>query len=108
MQNYTLREQWQIIKPVWRILVIILIIQIVGGITAVSDNIYGHIVVDFWFGGAVSTFPGFLIGLVWHKFSVKDLSKDSGVILFVGLICLILTIAAFVMPLEMFAAELQR
>ena len=108
MNNLSPSEQWKMIKPIWRILLMVLIIQIVGGTSAATDDIYGHVVVDFWFGGAVSTFPGFLLGLIWQKISVKNFQKDFGVILFVGLISLILSIAAFVMPLEIFAAELNR
>lgn len=108
MKQYTFSEQLKILKPLWRILVVILVTQVFGGMAAAMNNVYGHVIVDFWFGGAASTFIGFGLGTLWHRFSAKDFAGDLPVIKFLGLICITLSASGFVMPLELFVAEFQR
>lgn len=104
----TPKEQWMLIKPIWRILLATAVIQIAGGIIGIISSKYGHPFVDFWYGGAISTFPGFVIGSIWHHYtSPEKLINNKLTFLFIGAICLCLMISAFFMPLEQFATQMK-
>ena len=109
MNTYsTLREQWEFVKPVWRIMLVTLIAQLAGGVALIVIGKYGHPLVDFWFGGAVSTFPGFILGTVWHGYSAKEEIKNNLLAIgFIGILALMLTLAAFFVPLEQFSLSMQ-
>jgi len=105
--SYTLKEQWEFIKPIWRILLVASLAQLIGGFTAIFIGKYGHFIIDFWFGTAISTFPGFILGLLWHS-SKKQIKDNLLAIGFIGFLSLTLTLSAFFMPLENFASSLQQ
>lgn len=103
----TLNDQWNFIKPIWRILVILGVMQIAGGVTGVVVGKYGNIMVDLWYGGVLTTIPGFLLGLIWHKLSKRaDSRNDLLPIVFTGFLCVMLTAGVFFIPLEKMAMEL--
>jgi len=107
--HYTLKEQWEFVKPIWRIMLAVLLVQLVAGLTSIVIGRYEHPFLDFWFGGAVSTFPGFILGLLWQTYSSKETIKNNLLAIgFIGSLCLIVTSAAFFMPLEQFSLALQR
>ena len=107
--HYSFSEQWQIIKPIWRILLLALLIQLAGGFISLYIGSYGNQFIDFWFGGAASTFPGFVLGFIWHAISASDSTKRNTLaIIFVGTTCLLLTSFAFLFPLEQMAIEMNR
>jgi len=60
------KKQWEFIRPIWKILVVILIVQIIGGAIGKASNIYSDLFMSIWIGGAVSSFPRFLLGFVWQ------------------------------------------
>ncbi|MEN8170835.1 MAG: hypothetical protein ABFS08_11490 [Pseudomonadota bacterium] len=104
---YSPKEQWEIIKPIWRIMVVIIIFQIVFGALAIAIGHYGNPFIDFWFGGAVSTLPGFIVGAIWHNhFVTEHLKNNLFALLFIGSISLFLTIFAYIFPLEEVATQL--
>ncbi len=83
----TLNDQWQLIKPVWRVLVAVGVFQIIGGVIGLSTATYGFPFIDFWYGGAVATFPGFVFGVLWHMAKSEGTLQDySLAIAFLGLI----------------------
>lgn len=103
----TFTDQWNLIKPIWRIFVLVLIMQIAGGITGIIVGEYDNTIVDLWYGGVLATIPGFLLGLVWHKLSKDSDSKsDLLPILFISFLCVMITVAVFFMPLEKMAMDL--
>ena len=102
---YSLREQWEWVKPIWRILLVVLIAQLFGGFVSIILAKYEHLFLDFWFGGAVSTLVGFVLGVLWQAYANRETIKDNFlVIAFIGVLSLALTLSAFFMPLEQFLA----
>jgi len=109
MKTLTLTEQWELIKPIWRILLATMIFQIIGGIVGLSYPLYGMLLIDLWFGSAVSTAPGFLIGVVWQSInSPKIIRQNLLIVAIMGIMCVVLTISAFFMPLEQMASGLNQ
>jgi F0F1-type ATP synthase assembly protein I len=105
---YTPREQWELIKPIWRVLLLAFVVQLCGGIAGVLMMKFGHPFIDFWYGGAMATFPGFILGALWSHFAdAQSLKSNIFAIAFVGAICISLTIAAFLMPLEEMASQIR-
>ncbi len=100
----TPKEQWNFIKPLWRILVAVFLAQLIGMAISMFVGKYGHPFVNLWFGGAVSSFLGFLVGLAWcRQISSKLISDNLLAVFFLGALSLIITVMAFIMPLEQFA-----
>ncbi len=84
-------------------------IQLAGGLVFLSIGKYGHPFLDFWFGGAASTFPGFIMGTLWHISATKNGIRDNlFAFSFIGLMCLLLTVFAFIFPLEEMALQMQK
>ncbi len=105
--SYTLEEQLELIKSVWRIILAASLIQLIGGFSAIFISKYGSFFVDLWFGGAVSSFPGFILGLLWHS-SKKAIKDNLLVIGFLGFLSLMLTLSVFFMPLEEMALSFKQ
>ena len=104
----TPKEQWEHIKPIWRILLAAIVVQLAGGVISIISSKYGHPFIDFWYGGAISTFPGFIIGSFWHHHSSPEkLKYHKFAFFFIGAICLCLMIFAFFMPLEQMASQIK-
>ncbi len=106
---YSLKEQWEFVKPIWRVLLIALLAQLAGGLALIIIAKYEHVFLDFWFGGAISTFPGFILGLLWQVSSSNETIKNNLlVIVFVGVLCFSLTLGAFFIPLEQFSVAIPK
>ncbi|MES9880129.1 MAG: hypothetical protein ABW185_04530 [Sedimenticola sp.] len=102
------KQQLEIIKPIWRILLAAFVVQLAGGIVGIVNSKYNLPFIDFWYGGAISTFPGFIIGALWHQLSSADeISDNKLAFLFIGAICLCLTVSALFMPLEQMASTIR-
>ena len=93
----SLAEQWALIKPVWRILLLVVLVQLGGSAFAAFYRLTGELFFDLWYGGVVVTPIGFVIGLGWHLTSVKNgFSKYKQIILFLGLLSLLLPMFAMI------------
>ncbi|MDH5190100.1 MAG: hypothetical protein OEW89_02495 [Gammaproteobacteria bacterium] len=100
-QHISLKKQWNMIKPIWRILLVVGICQVIGTIVSVMKTPTGELLPDMWHGGALATAPGFFIGMLWQYFSSKEtLFKSKYAVLFFGFICIALTTTAIVDPIE--------
>lgn len=98
-----IKQLWEFIKPVWRMLLIIAITQLMSGFILVFNPKYGHIFVDFWFGAALSGFPGFIFGFLWQLYANKEVIKDNLLaVIFVGFLSIGTTLMSLVIPLEDF------
>lgn len=103
----TLTDKWNFIKPIWRIFLLVGIMQVAGGVAGIVVAKYGNTMVDLWYGGVLATVPGFLMGLIWHKLSKQaDTQNDLLPIVFTGFLCVMLTAGVFFIPLEKMAMEL--
>ena len=106
---FTLKDQWNLVKPIWRVLLLILIVQIISGVISLLSSPYNNAFVDFWYGGAISTLLGFLFGAIWHQYSSSSkLQNHKFAICFIGLICASIMLAAIFFPLEHIASEINR
>ena len=104
----TPREHWNLAKPIWRILLLALAIQLIGGAISLLNSPYGHPFLDFWYGGALSTFPGFLIGTIWHQYAAPSkISNHKFAFCFFGPICFCLLLAVIFFPLEQAAYQMK-
>ena len=60
---------------------------------------------NLWFGGALATFPGYLIGLaVQHQLKPNSLVVCRALVRRMGLVSAVLSLAAFVVPLGALSA----
>lgn len=93
----SLAEQWALIKPVWRILLVVVLVQLAGSAFAAFYHLTGELFFDLWYGGVVVTPIGFVLGLGWHLTSVKNgFAKYKQIILFLGLLSLLLPMFAMI------------
>ncbi len=102
----TLNEHFETMKPIWRIPLMLIAFQLAGGVIALSKSYYGDPVIDFWYGAATSTFPGFIIGTLWHNFASTDKLQDhKPPFIFIAVISLLLTLSTFFIPLDLIASQ---
>lgn len=89
------------LKSVWRILVAVAGFQLVGGAIGLAIRLHHFGFMNFWFGGATATLPGFAVGLAWQLKSTKDRGLWTSVAWFLGIISFVLTAVAigFVFPM---------
>ena len=99
------KEVWGIlVKPIWQILLITFVIQLASGFALVFNPRYGHLFADFWFGAAISSFPGFAIGLLWQLYANKEVVKNNlFVVVFFVFFSIGTTLMPLVMPLDKFS-----
>ncbi|MFL6713259.1 MAG: hypothetical protein ACJ8LN_10075 [Sulfurifustis sp.] len=94
---------WEDMRPIRPLVVTAFAVQIVGALFGIALSKYPSWFVNLWAGGALMTFPGFLLGLlVQWRINAERISEHRVMIRRVGLIALILTLSVFVMPLENF------
>jgi hypothetical protein len=92
---------WSDLKPVWPLALTVLIGQLggaaLGYYVAKNPSAFANI----WAGGALATFPCFLIGILiqWLR-NAAALNENRVMVRRLGLIALVLSLAVFVMPLE--------
>lgn len=86
-------EQWQWIKPVWRVLAVVLVAQLIGMAIGVQNNIARATFFNLWYGAAYATPIGFVLGLLWHWRAVPGgLMANRTILLILGIISLALPI----------------
>lgn len=92
-----LGEQWQLIKPVWRILLTVVLVQLAGSAIAMHYHATGELFFDLWYGGVIVTPIGYIIGLVWHLIAEKNaFARHKQIILLLGLLSLLLPMFAMI------------
>jgi hypothetical protein len=78
-------EQWQWVKPVWRVLLVILVAQLIGMALGLQRNITGQPFFNLWYGAAYATPIGFALGLLWHAKAVPNgLAANRTILLILG------------------------
>lgn len=91
-----IQEVWKIFKPVWRILLIILIFQFAGVFFSVFSNYFGYFFLNIWYGAAYASPIGFIFGLLWHTRAVPNgYSLNRLVIILIGTVALLLPIFGY-------------
>ena len=90
---------WVDLRPVRVLAVTILAAQLFGGIVGVAVAWHPEWLVNFWLGGALATFPAFLIGLVIQsRLTPGRLSEHKVMVRRLGLIALALFVVAVAIP----------
>ena len=94
--NMSLSEQWQWVKPVWRVLVAICVVQFIGMTLGILLNRSSPLFLSLWYGGAYATPIGFAIGLAWHATAVpRGISENRSILLVLGAVALMIPFFGF-------------
>jgi hypothetical protein len=59
------------LRLTWRILLLTAVIQLVAGTVAMYLRVFPEAFISLWFGGAVMSLPGFLVGFCWQYVSAR-------------------------------------
>ena len=94
-----LNYSWEDLKPVRPLFVTVLIAQAIGAALSLSAQGFSDWYQTAWFGGALATFPGYLVGLFVQRHTRPgSITSNRPAVLFLGVISLILFIAALTFP----------
>lgn len=92
---------WEDLQPIRTLAVIAFAFQIGGALLGLWMARYPQWFANLWAGGAIATFPGFMVGLVAQKLKdPESLTKNKVMVRRFGLIAVVLTLSAFVVPFE--------
>jgi hypothetical protein len=91
---------WADLQPVKALAITVFFSQVAGAIIGLSLHRFPQWFESLWFGGAVATFPAFLVGLaIQSKVKPGSLTQNKVMVRRLGLIAALLTVFAFAMPL---------
>ena len=90
---------WSDVQPVRALVVTITAAQIGGAILGLLFASRSSWILNLWFGGAVATFPAFLVGLYLQAhIRPGSIAQNHIMVRRIGLIALLLSIVAVFMP----------
>ena len=91
---------WEEFQPVRALSVVIAVAQCIGVGVSLWVGHYPSWFENLWFGGALATFPGYLIGLALQRYrKPNSLIVSRALVRRMGLVSAVLSLAAFVVPL---------
>jgi hypothetical protein len=91
---------WADLKPVRGLAVTVAIAQVSGALLGVVLASHGQWFLRLWFGGAIATFPAFLVGLVIQsRLRPGSIGENHVMVRRLGLIALLLSLVALFMPM---------
>lgn len=91
---------WSDLRPIRALAVVVFGAQIIGAALGLMLPRFPRWFESMWFGGALATFPAFLIGLlVQARLKPGSLSEHKVMVRRLGLIAAFLTVFAIAMPL---------
>lgn len=97
------------LKPIWRVVVGIIICQILGGAMGLLIGAHHSGFSNFWLGGAIGSPVGFILGIGWHLLTAEGRAKTPlGTTLFLGVLAFALGAAACFQVLPHMRGEMQR
>ena len=86
---------WADLQPIRALFVTVLVAQIIGAAAGLFLSDSESWFLRLWFGGAVATFPAFVLGLVVQtRARPGSISENRVIVRRLGLIALLLSIAA--------------
>jgi len=101
--QFRIEYSWEDLKPVRPLVVTLIATQLAGCLIGFWLHRYSTFAANLWAGGALATFPGFLLGLLIQlRISTAAISDNKVMVRRIGLIALLLTLLVFVFPLEKF------
>jgi peptidoglycan/LPS O-acetylase OafA/YrhL len=90
---------WADLKPIRPLATIVLIAQVFGALIGVIFASHSQFFWRLWFGGAITTFPAFIVGaFVQSHLKPGSISENKIMVRRLGLIAAILSLAALFMP----------
>jgi hypothetical protein len=90
----------------WRVALALVTVEIVGGAIGLYAKPFPDWFLSLWVGGALAAFPGFVLGLFWHRSVVGgSIGSFRPIILFYGLFAFVLTAVAWPMATLQAAAR---
>ena len=91
---------WEEFQPLRALSISIAVAQLAGAGVSLLVGHYPSWFENLWFGGALATLPGYLIGLgVQRHLKPMSLGENRALIRRMGLVSAVLSLAAFVVPL---------
>jgi hypothetical protein len=98
---------WADLKPIRALAVTVVVGQLVGAGVSVSMSTYASLFLNVWVGGALASFPSFLLGLlIQYRINPDAIRENRTMVRRVGLIALVISLAVFVMPLDLMDAQI--
>lgn len=90
---------WSDLQPVRALAFTVFCLQIIGGVLGLLLTTHSELFLRIWFGAALATFPGFLIGLfVQWRLQPGSIRENLVMVRRMGLIALVLSLVAIFMP----------
>jgi hypothetical protein len=90
---------WADLQPVRALAITVLAAQVVGGAIGVVFAHQASWFLKLWFGGALATFPAFLVGLaIQSRLRPGSIGENKVMVRRMGLIALVLSLVAIFMP----------
>ncbi|MBN2307769.1 MAG: hypothetical protein JXR94_02290 [Candidatus Hydrogenedentes bacterium] len=96
------------LRPIWRILVSLIILQQLGGLIGLLIGVHYSAFMNYWVGGAIATLPGFLLGLAWQLKATQERRSWLPTACLVGLLAAMLTGQAALSDLPGLQDEMRR
>lgn len=89
---------WALLKPIWRLCLVMCVIQLLGGIVGILIAPVGFFFIDFWYGGAFATPLGFIVGSLWQFISSPgSLHSNRYLLIFLALGSILLPLSGMLM-----------
>ena len=90
---------WADLQPVRALAIVVFGAQIGGAVIGVLFAHQPTLLRSIWFGAAIATFPAFLAGLaIQSRWRAGSLAQNRVMVWRLGLVALVLTVAAIFMP----------
>ena len=82
----------------WRIFLVGCVVQLVSGAICLNFAIFRDPFNSFWFGGAVASWPAFVLGYWWHRAALRNESRTYKPIITLYALCAVaMTVLAWPM-----------
>jgi ABC-type dipeptide/oligopeptide/nickel transport system permease subunit len=90
---------WEDLRPVRPLFVTVLVAQFLGAVVGLAVGYFPGWFENIWIGGAIATFPGFLVGLpIQMRARAEAINENRVMVRRIGLVALILTVVGITMP----------
>ena len=98
-QQFKMSYSWEDLRLVHPLFISVMIAQAIGAAISGYLHNFDPILDALWLGGALATFPGFLLGLPVQKLLLPgNMSKHLDMVLFMGTIAAAITAMAVFFP----------
>ena len=97
--QFGFQYSWEDLQPIRLLMIVVLAFQVAGSVLGLWVGHFSEVFWNLWAGGAIATFPGFLVGFIAQR--LTDPSSISGNRVMVrraGLLALLLSLSVLVIP----------